>query len=165
VADRTFNTLQCTQFKTLVYLYPTVRMVAAVDAPILMKRSFSAPGAGGPTATTSLAAAPTTGPVQQLGDGYTASVARTGTGAWTFRLTDSYLYLVGCNITQFSSATGIATAFAVGVDTSSTDVTLSSGGLGGRIDIVLSDESGAADPGSVGDTYTFEFILGNAGEF
>ncbi len=165
MANRTFVQQQYTLLRGLVHLYPVVKMTEATTAPVLQKRTFTAAGTGATAPANALAAAPTTGVGYAVGDAAgTRSVARTGSGAWTFTLSDSYLYLVGFRIVQFYSATAISTVLGVGVDTTTNVTTYTSVGNGGTIDVILYDESGAADPGSVGDQFTFEIILGNAGE-
>lgn len=165
MATTGFQQNQYTKLKNLVYLYPVVEVTAAVDAPILQKRTFTAMGATSVAPSSSLGAAPTSGVGYAYGDGAgTKLVRRDAQGQWVFQFSDSYLYLVGVSIAQFASTTGISTILGVGVRLGgATDVTANYGvGTGGYIGIELYDESGAADPGAIGDRFTFEIILGNS---
>lgn len=166
MANRTFVQQQYCLLKSLVRLYPVVKMTESVTVPILQKRTFTQAGTAATAPANSLAAAPTTGVGYVVGDNAgTRSVARTGAGAWTLTLSDAYVYLVGISIIGFSSATGISTVVAVGVVSATTNVTTNTAvGNGGVITLQLVDESGAADPGTIGDQFTFEIILANATE-
>lgn len=165
MAMRTFVENNYSLLKGLVRLYPIVKMTASVTVPVLQKRTFTSAGTGSVTPGSALAAAPTTGVDYVVGDAAgTRSVARTGTGAWTLTLSDSYLYLVGFSIVQFVSANGISTVLGAGIVSATTNVaTNTARGNGGVITLLLVDESGAADPGTIGDQFTFEVILANAG--
>lgn len=166
MANRTYAQKQYSFIKGLTWLFPTVTMTASVTVPVLQKRQFSAAGATSVAPSISLIAAPTTGIDYAVGDGAgTRSVARTGVGAWTLTLSDPYLFLVGVSIAGFSSATGISVPVGVGVVSGSTTITTNTGrGNGGVIALQLFDETGAADPGTIGDSFTFCVALGNAGE-
>lgn len=167
MANRTYVQNQFCLIRGLVTLYPIVKMTESVTVPILQKRTFTQAGTAATAPANSLAAAPTTGnPGWVIGDGAgTRSVARTGTGAWTFTLSDPYLYLIGISICGFISATGISTVLGVGVVSGSTTITTNTGlGNGGVIAIQLVDESGAADPGTIGDQFTFQILLGTLSE-
>lgn len=166
MANRTFVQANYCMLKGLVRLYPVIQMTASVTVPVLQKRTFTAAGTSATSPANALAAAPTTGVGYAVGDAAgTRSIARTGTGAWTLTLSDPYLYLVGVTIIGFSSVTGISTVIGVGVVSGSTTITTNtSNGSGGVIALQLIDESGAADPGTIGDQFTLEVILGNAGE-
>lgn len=164
MANRTFQERQFGLVKRKVSLYPVVS-VGAAGAVTLQKRTFTATGAT-LVASSSLGAAPTTGVGYAKGDGAgTASVSRTGTGAWTVTLSDSYQYLLGVSIVQTSNATGAITAGMVGIVSGTTNVTTNTSvGSGGVVAIVLSSAAGTpADPAS-GDVLTLEVILGDATE-
>ncbi len=163
MADALFEQKSYGKLKQLVRLYPIVKMTASTTVPVLQKRTFSAMGNTATAPSNSLGAAPTTGVDFAVGDGAgTRSVARTGVGAWTITLSYPFLYLLGIGIVGFSSATGISTVLGVGIVSGSTTITTNTArGNGGVIAIQLVDESGAADPGTIGDQFTFEIILGN----
>lgn len=158
MANRTFEQNNLALIKRKVDLY-ALFSVGAAGAVTLLKGTYT----NGNIATTS---APTTGSGYAVGNGQgIRSVSRTGTGAWTIILSDPYLRLVGVDLARTLNATGLLTAAAVGVNTTSTDCQINSGvGNGGRVDVVFNDWAGAAvDPAS-GDYVTLHFVFADASE-
>lgn len=164
MANRTFVPLNFTMLKGLVALYPVIN-VGAAGAVTLQKRTFSAAGAGATTPKYSLVAAPTTGVGYAVGDGFgTATVARTGAGAWTITLSDSYLYLVSV-VPVIANATGALTTADLIINSSTTNVTTNtSAGSGGVITTIMYNAAGSAADPNTGDQVTLQIILGNSGE-
>lgn len=167
MANRTFSQSINTLFKKVVKHWAIVSVSGTT--PVLQQVNFRATGAIGVSPSTSVSAAPTSGPAWVFGDGPDGgvmSVARTGAGAWTFTLKDSYQRLLGVSLLQTASTTGLLTSgFGVGVDTDLTNVTTNTGlGNGGTIGIVLNNGSGAATDPATGDVLTFEITLLDATE-
>lgn len=107
--------------------------------------------------TGAYASAPTTGSGYAKGAYGISSVARTGTGAWTIVLQDSYRRLLG--VTMSTTATsGVSTVISPGID-ATTDVTSNTAPT---IKLVLSSATAtAADPAS-GDKIDLTFELQNS---
>ncbi len=166
MANRTFQTELLHIPKRIVKLWAVVSMTDATT-PVLQKRTFRAQGVVGTSPSSTLGAAPTSGIGYAYGNGTgVRSVARTGTGLWTFTLSDPYQYLLGVQLIQTANTTGLlTTGFGVGVDTDLLAITTNTAvGNGGVFGIVLSDAAGnAADP-ATGDVLTFEITLGDATE-
>lgn len=168
MASRTFNPQQLLVLqKKLVMLFPIVTF-GATGAPTLQKRQFTAMGATSTAASSSLIAAPTTGVDYAVGDGVgTRSIARTGTGAYTLTLSDSYQYLLGVELAQVSNANGLLSTggFTPALFAGTTNVrTNTARGNGGVITFILNNGSGAAADPNNGDTMTFCITLGDATE-
>lgn len=170
MANVTFNPFLGTKLKRVATVYPVVS-VGAAGAVTLKKRQFTAAGASNVAASSSLVNAPTTGVGYAVGDAMgIRTVARTGAGAWTITLSDPYQYLLGVEIIQISNATGIATVYAIGVVSGTTNVTTNTAiGNGGVITVLLQNGSGASNIGAAvdpasGDTLTLRITLGDATE-
>jgi len=168
MANRTFNNQQTlTLYKRVVELYPIVTF-GATGAPTLKKVQFTAMGATNVAASSSLAAATTTGVGYAFGDGAgTRSIARTGTGAYTLTLSDPYQRLIGFEVALISNANGLISTggFSAAIFASTTSVTTNTAlGNGGVITFILNNGSGAAADPNSGDTFTFCITLLDATE-
>lgn len=164
MANRTFNEVSYSLIKRLVTLCPVVN-IGAAGAVTLQKRQFTAAGSGSVAPAYSLVAAPTTGVGYAVGDGGgVKSVARTGTGAWTITLSDSYRFLVQISV-GFQNAGATFNAPVMVTNTTGTDVTLNTAvGTGGVIKIQFYNGAGVAtDPGNP-DQAQFAILLGDATE-
>lgn len=161
MANRTYIDKQYSLLKGLVQLYPVVA-VGAAGAVTLRKRNFNQAGSLGAAVSYSLTDAPTSGVGYAVGDGFgVRSVSRTGTGAWTLTLQDPYTALVGVEVAQQVNASGAVVALAVGVVSTTNVTTNTAPGNGGVINLVLNDETGAADPAS-GTVVTLRITLINS---
>lgn len=166
MANAQFQQYLMTKPKRIIKLWPTVS-VGGAGAVTLQKRVFTATGATATAASSSLSAAPTTGVGFVVGDAAgTATVARTGTGLWTFTFSYPFQYLLGAALVQTSNTSGLLTSgFGVGVVSGSTTPrTNTSVGSGGVVAIALNNGSGAATDPASGDVLTFEFTFGDATE-
>jgi hypothetical protein len=158
MANRTFQEKQLALIKRKVDLYAIVD-VGAAGAVTLLKITLI-------NGQQSSVSAPTSGTGYGVGNGEgVRSVVRTGTGAWTVTLSDSYVRLVGVDLARTQNATGLLTAASVGVNSSTTNIqTNTAPGNGGVVAVVLNDWAGVAvDPAS-GDRLTLHFVLADASE-
>lgn len=149
MANRTFQQFQGTLPKGVVSLFCRVS-VAGAGAVTLQKWNPS---------SRTYTAAPTsgTGPYAVGAEGI-KTVTRTGTGAWTIVLQDSYQLLKNVRLSS-TAASGVLTVVGVGVD-STTDVTSATAPT---IKLLFNSASAtAADPAS-GDQIDLEFVLLNSG--
>jgi hypothetical protein len=165
MAQPTFQPPKGNRIKSLCTLYPVVS-VGAAGAVTLQKRTFTAAGASKVAPSSALAAAPTTGVGYVVGDGAgTATVVRTGTGAWTITLSDSYQYLVSVMIAGIknTAATNANAINSIAWNTTGDVTTNTSVGSGGTIQVILYSGSTATDPAS-GDTVILQIVLGDATE-
>lgn len=174
MADRSFIDKQYTLLKGVTKLWPVFN-VGAAGAVTLQKWNYPSLGQG--SAAWTYTAAPTTGggtawPVADVaGADGVRSVTRTGTGAWTITLQDSYHRLLGVDCMFTASAGGGAPASSpacVAVQVlgnlkggSNGDVTLQTGGT---IKLLFQSAAAtAADPAS-GEQIILEITLQNKSE-
>jgi hypothetical protein len=148
MANRQFQQFQGSLEKGLVRLCCRVS-VAGGGAVTLQKWN---------PATRTYTSAPTSGVGSySVGAQGIKTVARTGTGAWTVVLQDSYQRLLGVHVTS-TAASGVLTVVGVGVD-ATTDVTSNSAPT---IKLLFNSATAtAADPAS-GDKIDLEFLLQNS---
>ena len=154
MANRQLQQFTGTLLKRVVKLYVTVKYTSSGNVVALQKWNYQ---------TKALAAAPTATGISpyQTGEAGIKSVARTGTGAWTVVLQDSYQRLLGVNFLGTVAASGVSTIVAMGTNTTGTDVTSNTAPT---IKLVLSSATAtAADPAD-GDYINFELILADASE-
>jgi hypothetical protein len=149
MANRTFQQFQNSLEKGLVHLIARVS-VAGGGAVTLQKWN---------PASRTYTSAPTSGVGSySVGSQGIKTVARTGTGAWTIVLQDSYNRLVDAWFTS-TAASGTTTVIAMGVD-AATDVTSATAPT---IKVLLNSATAtAADPAS-GDKIDLHFVLQNSG--
>jgi hypothetical protein len=165
MANRTWNQ-PGDVLKSVRVLRPIIS-VGGAGAVTLKKRQYNSVGSIGNAPSVTLVNAPTSGVGEAFGDGKgVRSVARTGAGAWTITLSDSYIRLEGVLVAQILNATGLVTSgFAVGVVSASTNVATNNGvGNGGVIAVVLNNGSGVATDPASGDTIVLKLLLSDATE-
>lgn len=107
-------------------------------------------------ATRAYVSAPTSGSGYAKGAAGISSVVRTGAGAWTVTLQDSYQRLVDAKFTS-TAASGTVTVNAMGID-ATTDVTSNTTPI---IKLVLCAATTPTDPAS-GDKIDLTFTLQNS---
>lgn len=149
MANRQFQQYQYALEKAVVHLYCRVS-VGGAGAVTLQKWN---------PASRTFSSAPTTGVgTYAVGAQGIKTVTRTGTGAWTIVLQDSYQRLLGIRLAT-TAASGVATVGGLAVD-STTDVTSNTAPT---IKVVLFSTPGTpADPTS-GDKIDLRFTLQNSG--
>lgn len=149
MANRTFQQFQNSIEKELVHLVARVS-VAGGGAVTLQKWN---PSSGTYTS------APTTGVgPYSVGSQGIKTVARTGTGAWTIVLQDSYMRLLDVWFTS-TATSGTLTVIGLGVD-ATTDVRSNTAPT---IKVLFNSATAtAADPAS-GDKIDLHFVLQNSG--
>lgn len=150
MANRDFQQFSYSLQKGLVTLFARVS-VGAAGAVTLQKWN---------PATRAFSAAPTTGvgPYSVGAEGI-KTVTRTGAGAWTIVLQDSYQRLLGACLEASIAASGTLTVIGAGVDSTS-DVTSNTAPT---IKVLLNSATAtAADPAS-GDVIILRFTLQNSG--
>lgn len=146
MANRTFQQFQYSLEKGVVRLFCRVS-VAGGGAVTLQKWN---------PATRTYSSAPTSGTgAYAVGTQGIRSVARTGAGAWTITLQDTYQRLLGVRWNA-TAASGTVTVNAMGID-STTDVTAATP----VIKLVLCASTTPTDPAS-GDAVDLEIILQNS---
>lgn len=148
MANRQFQQYSYTLEKGIVHLFCRVS-VAGGGAVTLQKWNPA-------TRTYSSAATSGTG-TYAVGCQGIKSVARTGAGAWTVTLQDSYQRLVAARFTS-TAASGTVTVNAMGIDATS-DVTSNTAPT---VKLVLAAGTTPTDPAS-GDKIDLHLILQNSG--